>query len=75
MPTNLAIDDTLIKEAVTVGGHRTKKAAVTIALQEYIQHHRQQQITELFGTIDYAPDYNYKKHRHRAKHEKHQGSD
>jgi len=67
MPTNLAIDDALINEAVLVGGHRTKKAAVTTALQEYIQHHKQQKILELFGAIEYEPNYNYKKSRTRLK--------
>ena len=36
MPTNLAIDDRLLEEAQKVGGHRTKKETVTVALQEYI---------------------------------------
>lgn len=67
MATNLAIDDALINEAVQVGGHRTKKAAVTSALQEYIQHHKQQKILELFGSIDYQTDYHYKKLRTRLK--------
>jgi hypothetical protein len=62
MATNLAIDDRLIREAVIVGHHHTKKAAVTAALQEYILHHKQQKIINLFGTIDYSSDYNYKKH-------------
>lgn len=63
MATNLQIDDTLIAKAAKVGGHRTKKAAVTQALVEYIQHHQQQKITALFGKVDYRPDYNYKKQR------------
>lgn len=67
MSTNLAIDDTLINEAVAVGGHRTKKAAVTTALEEYIQRHKQQKIIELFGTFDYQKDYDYKKLRSRQK--------
>jgi len=67
MPTNLAIDDALITEAVAIGGHTTKKAAVTIALKEYIERHKQQKIIELFGTIDYSKDYNYKKSRMRKK--------
>ena len=37
MPTNLAIDDSLLEEAKTIGKHKTKKAAVTEALREYIQ--------------------------------------
>lgn len=65
MSTNLAIDDGLINEAVMVGHHRTKKAAVTTALKEYVQRHKQQQIINLFGTIDYDSHYDYKKHRSR----------
>ncbi len=44
MPTNLAIDDTLIEEARQIGGHRTKKATVTEALQEYMLRHKQLQV-------------------------------
>lgn len=66
MATNLALDDALIEAAVEVGKHPSKKAAVTRALEEYVQRHRQQEILEVFGTIDYDPDYNYKEQRHRA---------
>jgi Arc/MetJ family transcription regulator len=44
MPTNLAIDDKLIEEARRRGGHRTKKGAVTTALEEYIRRHKPQRI-------------------------------
>jgi len=67
MATNLAIDENLINEAVAVGGHSTKKAAVTTALQEYIERHKQQKIIELFGTLDYEKGYDYKKTRVRHK--------
>ena len=60
MPTNLAINDDLIIEAQKLGKHKTKKAAVTEALKEYIQRRKQLHITELFGQIDYDKDYNYK---------------
>jgi putative antitoxin of VapBC-like toxin-antitoxin system len=63
MATNLAIDDTLIEEARQIGHHLTKKAAVTAALEEYIQRRKQLEILNLFGTIDFDPDYNYKKNR------------
>ena len=66
MATNLAIDDRLIEEARQVGGHRTKKAAVTEALQEYIRRRRQLEITGLFGQIDYDPRYDYKAQRRRT---------
>lgn len=65
MPTNLALDDKLLNEALRLGGHATKKATVTEALQEYIQRRKQLGILELFGTIDYDPDYDYKKARRR----------
>lgn len=65
MATNLAIDDKLITEAQTIGGARTKKAAVTEALAEYIQRRKQTRITSLFGNVDYDPDYDYKKNRSR----------
>jgi len=65
MATNLAIDDKLITEAQTIGGAKTKKAAVTEALAEYIQRRKQIRITSLFGNVDYDPDYDYKKTRSR----------
>lgn len=65
MATNLNIDDGLIRKAVELGGHKTKKAAVTQALIEYIQQLEQQKILSLFGTIEYDSDYDYKRQRQR----------
>jgi Arc/MetJ family transcription regulator len=66
MATNLQIDDTLITQAVKLGRHRTKKAAVTRALTDYIQHLEQENVLSLFGSVDYVQGYNYKKQRARA---------
>lgn len=63
MATNLAIDDALIAKAKEIGRHRTKKAAVTEALEEYIKKHEQMKIIELFGSIDYDESFDYKKQR------------
>jgi Bacterial antitoxin of type II TA system, VapB len=63
MPTNLAIDDRLIQEAQKLGGHRTKKDAVNAALDEYVRRRKQMEIISLFGTIDYDPEYDYKRAR------------
>lgn len=60
MATNLALDDKLIAEAVRIGHHRTKKAAVSNALKEYVARRKQQKIFTLFGTIEYDPTYHYK---------------
>jgi Arc/MetJ family transcription regulator len=66
MATNLAIDDRLLQEAQRIGGHRTKKATITEALEEYIQRRKQAQILELFGKVDFDATYNYKKQRNRS---------
>jgi len=63
--TNLQIDDNLILKAVKLGGHKTKKAAVSKALIEYIHHLEQEKILSLFGTVEYDPEYDYKKQRSR----------
>ena len=60
MPTNLALDDELIVQAQKVGGHSTKKEAVTQALKEYVQRRRQLEIFELEGQIEYYDDYDHK---------------
>jgi Arc/MetJ family transcription regulator len=67
MATNLAIDDKLIEEARRAGGHRTKKEAVTTALEEYIRRHKQQRILAAFGTVDFDPEYDYKAERQRKR--------
>ena len=63
MPTNLAIDDELIEAARRIGKHKTKKAVVTEALEEYIRRHQQTEILELFHQVDFDPDYDYKVQR------------
>jgi hypothetical protein len=59
----LAIDDRLLEEAQRLGGQRTKKATVTEALREYIQHRKQVMLLELFGTVELDPKYDYKNQR------------
>lgn len=60
MPTNLAIDDRLIEEAKKLGRFKTKKAAVTAALDEFIRRRKQVRILELEGTVDYVGGYDHK---------------
>jgi Arc/MetJ family transcription regulator len=63
MATNLALDDDLLALAQKVGGLKTKKATVNTALKEFIQRRRQEEISKLFGTVDYDPAYDYKELR------------
>ena len=63
MPTNLAIDDQLLQEALTVGGHRTKRETVNEALREFIQRRQRLELAKLVGRVEYDPRYDYKKER------------
>ncbi len=65
MTTNLDIEPALLVKAVEVGGERTKTAAVTRALEEYIARREQRRLTELFGALDWDRDYDYKADRSR----------
>ena len=46
MATNLSIDPDLIDRALEVSGERTKKAAVTQALEEFIARRRQKDLLD-----------------------------
>ncbi len=66
MATNLSIDPELIERTLTVSGERTKKAAVTKALQEFIARRRQKRVLELFGKLEWDEAYDYKAERNRT---------
>ena len=65
MATNLSIDPDLLDRALEVSGEKTKKAAVTKALEEFIGRREQKRILELFGKIDWDPTYDHKAARRR----------
>ena len=63
MPTNLAIDDSLLEKARLIGKLRTKKETVTVALEEFIQRRRQRQLLKSLGTFDFRKDWDPMKDR------------
>ena len=65
MATNLSIDPELIEQALALSGERTKKVAVTKALQEFIARRRQKRVLELFGTLEWDAAYDDKAERQR----------
>ena len=65
MATNLAIDPALLDRALQVSGERTKKAAVTKALQEFIARRQQKRVLDLMGKLEWDPSYDYKAERSR----------
>ncbi|MBA2665789.1 MAG: type II toxin-antitoxin system VapB family antitoxin [Trueperaceae bacterium] len=66
MATNLAIDPKLLERALEVSGERTKKAAVTKALQEFIARREQRRVVELMGKLDWDDSFDYKAERSRS---------
>lgn len=65
MATNLSIDPELIDRALELSGERTKKAAVTKALKEFIARRRQKRLLDLMGKLEWDPSYDYKRERAR----------
>jgi hypothetical protein len=65
MATNLAIDPELLERARQLSGERTKTAAVTMALEEFVARREQAQVLELFGSLDWDRDFDYKDERSR----------
>jgi Arc/MetJ family transcription regulator len=66
MATNLSLDPKLIEQAVKVSGERTKKAAVTRALEEFIARRKQKHLLDLMGKLEWDSDFDYKAERSRT---------
>jgi Arc/MetJ family transcription regulator len=66
MATNLALDPELLDRAFEVSGERSKKAAVTMALREFIARREQRELADLLGTIEWDSSYDYKAERARG---------
>jgi hypothetical protein len=61
--TQLNINDTLLQEALALNDQTTVDVLVETALREYIQRRKRLKVLDLFGNIDYDPDYDYKQQR------------
>jgi Arc/MetJ family transcription regulator len=65
MATNLSIDPDLLDRALEVSGERTKRAAVTKALEEFIARRQQKGLLELMGNLEWDDGFDYKAERSR----------
>lgn len=63
MATNIELNEVLLSKAMQLGSIKTKKDAVNEALSEYVQRREQLKVLDLFGTVEYDEDYDYKKQR------------
>jgi hypothetical protein len=59
MATSLAIDPKLIEHALKLSGERTRAAAVTKALQEFIARRRRKAMLDLAGKLEWDGSYDY----------------
>ena len=66
MATNLALDPTLLEQVLELSGAPTKKAAVTLALKEFIARREQKQMADLFGKLDWDLSFDHKAERSRS---------
>ena len=66
MATNLSLDPDLLQRALEVSGERTKKAAVTRALEEFILRRRQKRLLDLMGKLEWDKSFDYKAERSRT---------
>jgi len=65
MRTNIMIDDTLMKEALTLSGIKTKRDVVQKALEEYVRNLKKRDLREIRGKVRFAEGYDHKKARSR----------
>lgn len=61
----IKIDTNLLQKALELSHQSNPDSLIHEALQEYIQYRKQLKIIDLFGTIDYEENYDYKKQRER----------
>lgn len=66
MTISLSINRELLDRALEVSGERTKKAAVTKALEEFIARHQQKRLLDLVGNLERDDGFNYKAERERG---------
>lgn len=66
MATNLDLDPDLVERTLVASGERTKKAAVTKALREFVARREQIELLGLFGSLEWDVDFDYKLERSRG---------
>jgi hypothetical protein len=66
MATKLSLDTDLIERVLKVSGERTKQAAVTRALEEFIMRRKQKRMLDLMGKLEWDKPLDYKAERSRS---------
>jgi Arc/MetJ family transcription regulator len=61
----LTVDNRLLETAMLMGGKKTPKETVNMALEEFIRRRRTEELISMFHTLDFDSDYDYKTMRQR----------
>jgi Uma2 family endonuclease len=61
--TPLNINEALLQDALELDDHTNIDTLIETALREYIQRRKRLKVLDLFGSIDYNEDYDYKQQR------------
>jgi hypothetical protein len=65
MVATVSVDSALLNSAFELSGERTKEAAVTKALEEFIARRRQRHLLDLMGKLEWDTSSDYKAERRR----------
>ena len=65
LATNFSLDPERLEKAIRVSGEKTKKAAVTTALKEFVSRHGQNDVSRLFRKLQWDKEFDRKKNRSR----------
>lgn len=63
MLTSFTINPELLQEAINLDTNIPLEILIETALRDYIDQYKRLKVIELFGTIDYEEDYDYKSQR------------
>ncbi len=63
MPTNLKLDEGLVKTAVKLGRFKTREQAVNTAMAEFIPRRQRRLILDLSRKIQFDSEWDYKRMR------------
>ncbi|MDA7916179.1 type II toxin-antitoxin system VapB family antitoxin [Verrucomicrobia bacterium] len=63
MATNIELNERLVSKVMRLAKLKTKKDAVNLALEEFVQRREQFKIVDLFGTVEEGEPFDYKAQR------------
>jgi Arc/MetJ family transcription regulator len=53
----------LVNAALAISGLKTKQETINLALEEFIEKRKREEVIEAFGTIDFADDWDSRRMR------------